>query len=173
MTLAGDALAGATGGILGTLAMEKASQLLYGVESTAARKREEAIREEPPYQAMAAKILGLLGQDLPDEQVQKAGQVLHWAYGIGWGALYGIARRRAPVFAAGFGLPFAGSFALIGDELINWMARTAPPPQAFPWQAHARGFAAHAVFVAVAEIVCRGSASPPISPANAIDRGRE
>lgn len=64
-------------------------------------------------------------------------------------------RRRVPALAKAGGLPFATLFYLAGDEGMNWAFGTTAPPREFPWQAHARGFAGHAAFVAVTELVCR------------------
>ncbi len=73
-----------------------------------------------------------------------------------------VLRRRSRPLAFAAGLPFALLFFAIGDEGINWALGTTPRPEAFPWEAHARGLAAHVVFTAVAEVVCRGlEARPP------------
>lgn len=155
-TMIQDALAGALGGALGTLAMEQTGTVLYGLETEDKKRREEELRAEPPYQVMAAKAARVAGREFSEEQKKKAGMVLHSAYGLGWGVLYGVLRRRYRPLAFAAGLPFAVLFFAIGDEGVNWALGTTPPPQKFPWEAHARGLAAHIAFTAVAEVVCRG-----------------
>ena len=155
-TLIKDALAGALGGALGTLAMEQAGTVLYAIESEDKKRREEELRAEPPYQVMAAKAARAAGRELSDEQKKKVGMALHWAYGLGWGVLYGVLRRRSRPLALAAGIPFAVLFFAIGDEGLNWALGTTPPPREFPWEAHARGLAAHIAFTAVAEVICRG-----------------
>lgn len=155
-TVIRDALAGALGGALGTVAMEQAGTALYALESEEKKRREEQLRREPPYKVMAAKAARAAGRELSEEQKKKAGMALHWAYGLGWGVLYGVLRRRSRPLAFAAGLPFAVLFFAIGDEGVNWALGTAAPPREFPWEAHARGLAGHIVFTAVAEVVCRG-----------------
>ena len=151
-----DVLAGAVGGAVGTLVMEQAGNLLYALESDAKREREEALRSKPPYQVMAEKAGRAVGRELTEDQAGRAGTALHWAYGLGWGVLYALVRKRARPLARAGGLPFAALFFLVGDEGVNWALGTTPPPQEFPWEAHARGLAGHAIFIAVVELVCRG-----------------
>jgi hypothetical protein len=42
------------------------------------------------------------------------------------------------------------------DELMNPPLGLTPGPQAFPWQAHARGFSGHLAFGLTSELVLEG-----------------
>lgn len=151
-----DALLGALGGIAGTMAMGKLSSFLYKFESEEKKHKEETLRKQPPYQTMAEKMArNILNKELTDQQKKKAGMALHWAYGIGWGALYGVLRKRVPMLSKAAGLPFATAFTLIGDEGMNTAFGVTPPPREFPWEAHARGYAGHIAFTATLEAVSR------------------
>ncbi|HVH11643.1 MAG TPA: hypothetical protein VM759_01255, partial [Longimicrobium sp.] len=62
-------------------------------------------------------------------------------------------RRRVPGADAAAGLAFGTFFFLAMDETANPLLGVTPGPRAFPWQAHARGLAGHAVFGAVTDAV--------------------
>lgn len=128
---------------------------LYTLEREDRKHLEKRLRPKPPFMALAAKLNDSLGLELSDEQEQRFGKGLHWGYGAGWGALYGLLRQRVPVLRRGLGLPFAVAFTLVGDELLNTTLGLTGPASEFPWEAHARGFAGHAGFTAAAELTCR------------------
>ena len=86
----------------------------------------------------------------------QAGQALHWATGIGAGALYGVARKRWPAVAGAAGLPFGAAFYLVVDEVMNPALGFTPGPTAFPWQTHARGLGGHLVFGLALEVLLGG-----------------
>lgn len=159
--IAKDGAHGAVGSIIGMMAMERVSQAMYELEPKSTRDEEESLREKPPYRAMAEKIASAAGWNLTEDEAKRAGMALHWLYGMSWGALYGVVRRRVPIASRALGLPFAITFSLTGDEGMNWAAGTAPPPGTLPWQAHVRGLVAHVTFVAVTEILCRAAEAGP------------
>ncbi len=147
-----DAVHGTVAGIVGTVVMEQAANLLYRFEKPEKKKQEEEIRHESPYDTMARRITeDLLKVKLADEDRAILGQLLHWGYGAGWGALYGLVRRRVPLLRAAAGVPFRILFFLVGDEALNTFLKLTPPPQAYPVDAHVRGLVAHIVYTAVAE----------------------
>lgn len=151
-----DAVHGTVAGIVGTVVMEQAGALLYRFEKPEKKKQEEAIRKESPYDTMARRITeDLLHIKLGDEDRAMLGQLLHWGYGAGWGALYGVLRNRLPALRAVAGVPFGILFFLIGDEALNTFLKLTPPPQAYPIDAHVRGLVAHIVYTAVAEETIR------------------
>jgi uncharacterized membrane protein YagU involved in acid resistance len=65
--------------------------------------------------------------------------------------LYGVVRDRVPGSGLRRGLAYGAAFSLLVDEGLVPLLGLAPGPRAFPWQTHARGFAGHLVFGAVAE----------------------
>lgn len=67
----------------------------------------------------------------------------------------GTAKRRL-ASATAFGRPFGLGFFLAVDELMNPLLGLTPAPQAFPWQAHARGLAGHVVFGVTNHVVLEG-----------------
>jgi len=59
------------------------------------------------------------------------------------GAAYAALRRRV---GAGRGVPFGLAMSLLQNEGLNTLLGTGAPPGCYPWQTHARGAAAHALF---------------------------
>ena len=147
---------GMVGGAIGTIVMEQLATLIYRFEDPKKKKQEEEIRKESPYDTMARRIANdILRVHLSDEDIRLLGQLLHWGYGIGWGAIYGLMRDRIPAVRKAAGLPFGIVFSLIGDEALNTALKLTPPPQAYPIDSHIRGLVAHIVYTATAEGVIR------------------
>jgi hypothetical protein len=153
-----DVAAGAAAGGAATWLMGRATTVMYDRENPTAREREEQVRGgKDAYVRAADRIAHAAGTTLTQRQEKKLGTALHWAFGIGMGALYGWLRHRRPEAAAGYGLLFGLGFFLLIDEGANTALGFTPPPNRFPWQAHARGLVGHLVFGLTAETVLRGA----------------
>lgn len=149
-----DLTRGALAGVAATWIMGKATSYLYQHESKKASEAESEARQgKTAYGVAAEKAAEVVGQALSEEERKKAGQKIHWALGIGAGAVYGALRGRAPGAGWGHGLAFGAGFFLLVDELANTALGLTPPPTAFPWQTHARGLAGHLAFGLVADLV--------------------
>lgn len=152
-----DVALGAAGGIVGTYAMGLLSKKLYSYESEEKRRREEAVRSEPPFMVLAERLLHQAGAEVTDQRKERLGMTLHWGYGMAWGAGYALLRRRIPALRRVGGLPFGLAFALLGDEMMNAVMGLSAPPKEFPIEAHLRGLAGHVAFAAAAEGALRGA----------------
>jgi hypothetical protein len=149
---------GAAAGAAATWIMGMATSVMYERENPVARKREDDVRGGRQASSVAAqKAAKALGRSLTAAQSETFGNGIHWALGIGVGALYGALRHRMPALASGLGSLFGTAFFLTIDEAANTALRLTPPPTRFPWQAHARGLAGHLVYGLVAESVLRAS----------------
>ena len=152
----GDAIDGAIAGLVATWVMGQVTSLLYARENEDARRREDEARGgRTAYAVAAEKGARLIGLDLPEERREAAGAKIHWALGIATGAAYGVMRSRLPVAGAARGLAFGTAFFLAADEIGTTAFGLTPPPNEFPWQAHARGFAGHLTYGAVADAIAR------------------
>lgn len=147
-----DLVKGALAGGAATWVMGRTTGYLYEHESREVREMEEEARgERTAYGAAAEKAAGALGRDLSDEERERAGTGIHWAMGVGMGALYGAIRGRLPAAGTAHGMLFGTSFFALVDEVATPALGLTPGPTAFPWQTHARGLAGHVVFGLVAE----------------------
>lgn len=141
---------GALAGAAATWIMGKATTYLYEQEGAQARQREEQARgDKTAYEVAAEKAAGLAYMQLSEDERKKLGSAIHWATGIGSGALYGLLRRRLAGGGPGRGLAAGALFGtavwLLLDEMGNVALGLTPGPAAFPWQTHARGLAGHLV----------------------------
>jgi hypothetical protein len=147
-------IAGGVAGAVATWAMGKATELLYETEDKTARDREDAVRGGTSAFGVAAeKVANLAGRSLSKKQSEGEGSRLHWALGIGAGAVYGALRSRVPDVGAAGGLGFGTAFWALMDEGVVYALGLTPGPTKFPWQAHARGLAGHLVYGAATDAV--------------------
>lgn len=146
-----DVLIGGIAGVAGTMAMPMVTKFIYKYESQEKKELEEKLRPEPPFKTMTKKMVGAVNANPSKDTLQKLSMGMHWGYGVAWGALYGILRKKYPALSKFGGAPFGALFFLIGDELINTAFKITPPPQKFPIDAHVRGLAGHLAFTAAAE----------------------
>ena len=79
------------------------------------------------------------------------GVATHYSIGIAPGALYGVLRHKLPGLDAGHGTLFGLGLFLLQDEGVNAITGLSAKPSDYPWQAHARGLLAHAVYGFVLE----------------------
>lgn len=142
---------GALAGVLGTIGMEQVTNFLYQHEDEAHKKSEEELRKESALAVLAARLIELIGAEPTERRKQQLGTALHWIYGMGWGVLYALLRRRAPLLRKALGLPFGVLFALVGDEIMNQVMGLTAPPKAWPIDAHLRGLVGHVAYAAAAE----------------------
>jgi hypothetical protein len=146
--IASTAIRGALAGAVATWLMDKLTTLAYEQESEPVRKREDEARQGKTAYGVAAEKLArhVVRTPLSDEQRGRYGTAIHWALGIGTGALYGALRNRAPIVGFARGLAFGTGFWLLVDELANPLLGLTPGPRAFPWQTHARGLVGHLAY---------------------------
>ncbi len=136
---------GALAGLGATLFMEQASTWLYDRQSDQSRAREERLRTEMPTTTLVRKTAGMLGRELDDEYAGKLGTAAHYFFGAAGGpaAQLLMSLGASPVKA---GVAVATAMEVFVDQGMNTALGLTPAPSAWPWQAHARGVAAHAVY---------------------------
>lgn len=155
-SLGTDLLLGGLAGAAATWGMGQVTGYLYEREATPVRQREGAARGgATAYETAAEKAAGVVGVQLDPQTRARAGKAVHWALGVGAGALYGALRERIPATRAANGLAFGAGFWLLMDEGANPVLGLTPGPDAFPWQTHARGLAGHLAFGLVLESALR------------------
>ncbi len=152
----GDMVLGAVAGAVGVWVMDRVDWFNYRHEDPEARRRTQQVRPggEDPAHIIARRAEGMAGTELSPSQHHAAGMAIHYAIGIGPGALYGAMKGRVPgVVGADRGLLYGLGLFLIQDELGNAMAGLATAPRRYPWQAHERGLVAHLVYGFVTDTV--------------------
>jgi hypothetical protein len=151
-----DLLKGAIAGAVATWIMDRVTTYMYQRENKPARQKEDGARHgRTAYEVAAEKAARALGRELNDEGRRRLGSAIHWALGIGAGAAYGAFGRRVPAFRRAGGSAFGTTFwATVDEGLVSLLGLT-PPPNAFPWETHARGLAGHVTYGIVADRTLR------------------
>lgn len=111
--------------------------------------------ENPTVQVAQTVSRTVAGEELPDENKQLAGAAVHYAFGAGMGALYGLLSEVAPVTRTGFGLGYAVALWLAADEMMVPALKLSKPPNEYPLSKHLEGLGAHLVYGATTEGVRR------------------
>lgn len=99
----------------------------------------------------------LTGRALPvsDATIDR---VLHYAYGAGWGALFGLAAERVPRLRTPGGAAAYGLFVwAVSENLLMPALRITAPPQRYPAYNHAYAIAGHLAYAATLRARMRSS----------------
>lgn len=152
-TILADLGIGAVAGYVGTKAMEPVSMWLYERESEADRAREDAARPGPPYRLAAQNTTRLIGLNLSEAALDKAGLVFHYGLGASWAPTYALLRRTTGLGPVAAGLASGAAMSAIVDEGLTPAIGASAPNSAYPLATHVRGVVAHLAFgLAVAAV---------------------
>ena len=152
-----DLLMGAVAGAAAVWAMDRLDWFLMGQEPERARRQTRLARPggQDPAHVIASRAARAVGARLSPEQPHPAGLAVHYGLGMMMGAAYAALRRRVGAVGAGRGVPFGLAMFVLQDEGLNTLLGTGAPPGRYPWQTHARGAAAHALFGLVTDSLLR------------------
>lgn len=147
-SLLADALAGAAAGAAAVWVMDRVDWFNFEHEDPRARRRTQAVRPGgmDPAHVAADAAARAAGYRLDPRDNNAPGKAIHYSIGIVPGALYGVLRHHVPGLDAGHGSLFGIGLFLLQDEGLNAIIGLSAKPNEYPWQAHARGLAAHAVY---------------------------
>ena len=109
-------LAGAVAGLGAAWAMSAFQKIWVSRSGTRRRQRprtDEEVMEEVVRRVNFAASAPLLRK----RDLRRAGVLLHYAFGIGAGALYGVLAERSKYVRKGFGTAFGTVFFAMGDAL--------------------------------------------------------
>lgn len=141
------AIAGAAGTYVMGEAMSRGPQLLqqaFGYELPKAPKGPAA--PDTPTEEVAERLSeGLAKHEIDDETKAQAGQLVHWGYGAGWGAAYGIlqASFKAPTTIGG--ALFGAAVGTVSQTLLPAM-KLQNSPGRNPMPVNVFHMAAHVVY---------------------------
>jgi putative membrane protein len=171
-------IAGAAGGLVASWVMNQFQALLsrmtHGVErphgaqslqpgsprhGVARELQERGLDREADTAAVRTAVVvsdRLFGLELAEgEKREIAGAVIHYAFGVATGCLYGAMAELKPATTTGAGLPFGAAVWLIADEIIVPALGLSKPPTKYPPSTHAYSIASHLVYGLTTEIVRR------------------
>ncbi len=144
---------GGAAGAVGVLAMDVVTSWLYRQESAAGLQREQQARAfgMDTAHALVRRVTATLGSDAGSQQPNGTGILVHYALGMGPGALYAQQRQQRPWLRTGRGALYGVGLFLFNDEIAARLLGIAGPQPAYPWQAHLRGLVGHVVLGMVTE----------------------
>ncbi len=144
------ALAGLAGGLAGSFAMNEFQALLSKAEG----KQNNKHRSEPATVKAARAIAEkALHRRLPVAQKDRAGELVHYAFGTLNGAIYGALAERAPVACTCAGLLFGAALFLVADEGLVPLLKFSRPPNQYPVSSHVYALASHLVYGSTVDAV--------------------
>jgi putative membrane protein len=161
-------LAGAAGGLVGTIAM---TQFQKGWQKTSEKRRfgdlrreesssgpQDSTQSETATMKAAGKLARTAGRELTREERRQVSPWVHYGFGAAMGALYGMAMEAPPRGVRSQRIPFFGS--LFGSALFLGADEMAVPALGLSKAAespssHFYGWASHAVYGLTTEFVRR------------------
>lgn len=144
-----DALKGAVAGAIGVWALDKVTWAMWNrtdPEKLRQEEQEARPRGMDPAHVIANRAAEAMGTELTPQQPHPAGIAVHYAIGVGPGALYGALRHKTPALTTAGGMLFGLGLFLIQDEGMNPILGTSGGPTDYPAEAHLRGLVGHLVF---------------------------
>jgi uncharacterized membrane protein YagU involved in acid resistance len=157
-------LAGIAGGLAAAWMMNEfmagpGQELQQAVQSDEENRQQQAHSGEPKEDATMKAAEDIVhtatGRHLSYPEEQKAGPIVHYAFGALTGGLYGGLAEYSSVVTSGFGTSFGGILFSVADFLAVPALNLAPSPMDQPASAQASPFAAHFVYGVSTELVRR------------------
>jgi putative membrane protein len=120
-----------------------------------AEPEEDAPKEDATMKAADAIVHTSTGEHLSRAEKEKAGPVVHYAFGALTGGLYGGLAEYSGMVRSGFGTGFGGALFSTADLLAVPALKLGAWPGEQPASAQASPFAAHVVYGVTTELVRR------------------
>ena len=142
-------IAGAIGAGVQTLFFRATRSITPPSPPDAFRPPKPQAAKETQTEMVARRLVEGLAQRGPlSEQAKKRGaELVHYGFGAGWGALYGLLRESYPSMRRPSGvLGFSAAVWLLGDNLLLPVIRVAGWPHRYPLKTHAYALAAHLAY---------------------------
>jgi hypothetical protein len=147
-------IAGILGGLAGAWTMNQFQRIVMATKPLA-EQEEKRESEDATMKVAQAVAKPFLQRDLTKEEKQKAGPVVHYAYGAAIGGLYGGAATEDRGTTAGFGAAYGTAAFVLGDEVALPALGLSGNPLDYPVSSHAEALASHLVYGLTLEAVRR------------------
>jgi len=143
---------GLLAGLAGTAAMTAFQEVKSRVQSSNGGGEspgggEQQSWEDAPEPAKVGKRIseGVFHEEVPEEQIDTVSNLVHWAYGTGWGGLYGLAHSTFHGRTLTGGTVFGGTVWGSGYVVLPAM-KLYKPIWKYPASTLAQDLAAHLVY---------------------------
>jgi uncharacterized membrane protein YagU involved in acid resistance len=151
-------LAGAAAGLVAAWVMNQ----FLAAWTKAQKALQEPTEAEPPQGEDSTEMVAdaivhsVTGRHLDKADKQKAGPIVHYAFGSLMGGVYGAMAEYSPQWRRGFGTLFGTVLFVGADEIVVPALGLGKPPNEEPLPNQAGHWAAHMVYGATVEAVRRG-----------------
>lgn len=151
-------VAGLAGGIAGAWAMNQFQKGYSKASEALSDSPEKRVSDGPDATMVTADRLArsLLGRRLTQEEKQKAGPIVHYAFASAVGSVYGATAEYAPQVKKFAGVPFGAALFVGADEVALPALKLSRGPRDYPLSAHLYGLSSHLVYGLTIEMVRRG-----------------
>jgi len=160
------ALAGVVGGLAGAWTMNQYSAVSQKVQAAWKKSHphqqdqqssQQSSEEDDATMKTADRLSVMIAhRHLTKAQKQKAGPIVHYAYGALIGGLYGALSQLNTSITSGRGTAYASAVWLGGDEIGVPALGLAGSPAEYPISVHLNALASHLVYGATLDLVRRG-----------------
>jgi putative membrane protein len=117
-----------------------------------AQQEQEAAKQEGSTEKVARKIAEVTGTTLAEEDKEKAGQAVHYAFGTLMGVVYSVSAELIPEVTTGAGTAYGTLLFLGADEVAVPAFQLSPPPTETAPKDHLQHWAAHVVYGGALEL---------------------
>jgi putative membrane protein len=159
-TVSKSVLAGAVGGLFAAFVMNQFQSLLATATKKLAKQRGEQQQTDDGGDDATVKTANtvarpLLHRELTSAEKRWAGPVVHYAFGVLVGAVYGYLVRTAPHAGDGRGTLYGSAVWLAADEISVPAFGLGPPPLQTPPGSHIKALASHLVYGFTTDLITR------------------
>jgi hypothetical protein len=145
--LARGLVAGAAGSFAQALFAKATRRLAPAPPEGAFTPPEPAQRGEQATHTVARRTVECLMQRGPIRDKERAGAIVHYAFGAAWGGVYGVLRGSyEPVATPAGVLAFSTVVWAVSDNLLLPAFRLSAWPRAYPPESHLYAWAAHVAY---------------------------
>lgn len=128
----------------------------WSVELARREAEQSSESSEPATVKVAVAIAeNVFHQELPDDYKQRAGDLVHYVFGVATGGLYGLAAELSPAVETASGALFGAALWLVSDETMVPLLGFSKGPREYPVSAHVSALAAHLVYAIATETTRR------------------
>ena len=155
--------AGAIGGLAGAWSMNQfqrawnaaAERRSHHQGNNVDQQESQAQGEDVTMKAAGWFSQSSFHKPLSRQRKKQSGPVVHYAFGALSGGIYGGIVEKVPGATMGAGVPFGSALFLAADEVAVPALGLSGPPTQHPLSSHLYGWASHAVYGVVTEVVRR------------------
>src|SRR2546423_1621000 len=145
--------AGTVGGLAASWVMSqfqsawsKAAEATSDGSSQKANGKERSLDEDPTVRTAQKITETFTGSRLDRRQKEKAGPIVHYAFGAAMGALYGAAAEFLPPVKSLAGVPYGAALFVGADEVALPVLGLTKKPTEYPASQHLYGLSSHFVY---------------------------